>query len=78
MKFGLEVKVPQIPVVGVPVHGESVKSIDGEADWKFVYSELESVKIISNRLFIEGPAGYQKSPEHPPEGKCVTQIWLFA
>jgi hypothetical protein len=45
-------------------HGESVKSIIGDEDSKLAYSAVWSVKIRASSVFISGPAGYQKLPEH--------------
>jgi hypothetical protein len=54
-------------------HGESVKSMLGDADNRALYSTIWSEKIATSSVFISGPAGYQKLPEQAPEEPWVTQ-----
>jgi hypothetical protein len=39
----------------------------GAAEFRLVYSAVTSEKIVSVRVFIAGPAGYQNCEQAPPE-----------
>src|SRR5207249_6883394 len=48
------------------VSGQSVKSIDGLADWMLVNSDCSSVKIVATRVSSAAPAGTQYSEHEVP------------
>jgi hypothetical protein len=48
------------------VSGQSVKSIEGLADWMLVNSDCSSVKIVATSVSSAAPAGTQYSEHEEP------------
>ena len=58
------------------VSGQSVRSIDGLADWMLVNSDVSSVKIVAKNVSSAGPAGTQYEEHEPPD--VTSQIGSMA
>src|SRR6266566_2130137 len=58
------------------VSGQSVRSIDGLADWMLVNSDCSSVKIVFTSVSSAGPAGTQNSEHEVP--RVMSQLAISA